>query len=318
MSAIGVELASLLLVASACVLLLVSTLVWRSGSRIAQLPGPHASSDAPRKGTPREQQVAEALESALAQDQPFFELFLQPQLGLAQRDVLGAEVLIRWQHARLGFISPAEFIPIAEHSGLIETLDEQVFEASLRVLAAAPTAPGFALAINFSIQHFTDLTFPGRLLDRCRQHGVSPSSIDIEITEHVSFFDLETIKRVMSLLRHHGFGIALDDFGSGYTSLRFLQNLPFTKVKLDKLFIDPIDSEQRSRALVKSLIGMADSLGLKAVAEGIETHGQLEQLRKMGCPIGQGYLLGRPQPLDEFFVVHFGQDLSLAWGLAKE
>ncbi|XKE44026.1 EAL domain-containing protein [Halomonas organivorans] len=291
----------------AALALTAAWLLWRRTSIIFSRAGPEAPGEPGDAELQRAGQLEQALRESLARDTSFFELYLQPQHRLVGGELVGAEVLIRWQDERLGTVSPAEFIPLAEATGLIIPLDRRVFEASLAWLAAMPDeAAALRLSVNCSIRHFTDLGFPERLLARCRLHGIAPARLDLEITEHVAFDDLDTVRRVMSLLRHHGFGIALDDFGTGYTSLSFLQRLPFSKVKLDKAFIDPIDSQRRSRVLVQSLITMAEALGLEVVAEGIEDRGQLELLQRMGCPMGQGYLLGRPVPADRFLAAWLG------------
>ncbi|ATJ83158.1 EAL domain-containing protein [Halomonas beimenensis] len=282
-------------------------LLWRRTSVMSSPADPEAPVEPGDAGLQRAGQLEQALREALARDTPFFELYLQPQHRLVGGELVGAEVLIRWQDERFGSVSPGEFIPLAEATGLIIPLDRRVLEASLAWLAALPAeASDLSLSVNCSIRHFTDLEFPGWLNSRCRRYSIDPARLEIELTEHVAFEDLDTVRRVMSLLRHHGFGIALDDFGTGYTSLSFLQRLPFSKVKLDKAFIDPIDSQRRSRVLVQSLITMAEALGLEVVAEGIEDRGQLELLQRMGCPVGQGYLLGRPVPADRFLAAWLG------------
>ncbi|MCI0510308.1 EAL domain-containing protein (putative c-di-GMP-specific phosphodiesterase class I) [Chromohalobacter marismortui] len=254
------------------------------------------------KTAERRRVLAEALAEALEQDTPFFELYLQPQYRLANRQLMGAETLIRWQHATFGTLSPGEFIPVAEASHQIVPLDEKVFDAMLDWLArqALPHTQRLVWAINLSIRHFDDHRFGDWLLARCEHYGVPPQCIELEVTEHVATQDLSQVREIMRSLRLQGFGLVLDDFGTGYTSLRFLKELPFTKVKLDKVYVDAIAEDERSQLLVKGIADLARGLGLTVVAEGIETQEQMDVLRGLGCPMGQGYLLGRPRPVDSF------------------
>ncbi|OLO10024.1 hypothetical protein BTW10_16990 [Chromohalobacter japonicus] len=254
------------------------------------------------KTSERRRFLAETLADALEQESPFFELYLQPQYRLANRQLVGAEALIRWQHDAFGTISPGEFIPVAEASHQIVPLDEKVFDTMLAWLARheLPHTQGLVWAINLSIRHFDDHRFTDWLLERCQHYGVPPQCIELEVTEHVATQDLTQVRQIMRTLRLHGFGLVLDDFGAGYTSLRFLKELPFTKVKLDKVYIDTIAEDERSQLLVKGIIDLARGLGLTVVAEGIETQEQMDVLRGLGCPIGQGYLLGRPRPVESF------------------
>ncbi|MCK0714412.1 putative bifunctional diguanylate cyclase/phosphodiesterase [Chromohalobacter sarecensis] len=254
------------------------------------------------KTAERRRFLAETLADAMEQETPFFELYLQPQYRLATRQLVGAEALIRWQHATFGTISPGEFIPVAEASHQIVPLDEKVFDTMLAWLARyeLPQTQRLVWAINLSIRHFDDHRFTDWLLARCKHYGVPPQCIELEVTEHVATQDLSQVRQIMRTLRLHGFRLVLDDFGAGYTSLRFLKELPFTKVKLDKVYIDAIADDERSQLLVKGIIDLARGLGLTVVAEGIETQEQMDVLRGLGCPIGQGYLLGRPRPVESF------------------
>ncbi|GAB3347869.1 putative bifunctional diguanylate cyclase/phosphodiesterase [Chromohalobacter beijerinckii] len=254
------------------------------------------------KTSERRRFLAETLADALEQESPFFELYLQPQYRLANRQLVGAEALIRWQHDTFGTISPGEFIPVAEASHQIVPLDEKVFDTMLAWLARheLPHTQSLVWAVNLSIRHFDDHRFTDWLLERCQYYGVPPQCIELEVTEHVATQDLSQVRQIMRTLRLHGFGLVLDDFGAGYTSLRFLKELPFTKVKLDKVYIDAIAEDERSQLLVKGIIDLARGLGLTVVAEGIETQEQMDVLRGLGCPVGQGYLLGRPRPAESF------------------
>lgn len=263
-----------------------------------------AGTSAARPEDDNETAVRDALDAALAAGRPFFNIVLQPQVRLADRTLVGVEALIRWDAGPpLGQLPPSLFIPIAERSGAILRLDMRVFETSIERFSRLPPSVRrqLTLSINFSIFHFLDLGFPERILTICRRYDVAPTCVELEITEHSAPEYLEPVRRTMGALRSNGFGIALDDFGTGFTSLRFLQTLPFSKVKLDVSFVSQVDEGLRGRQLVGSLVRLADALDLTMVAEGIERSGQVEQLLRLGCQVGQGYLLAKPVPDHEFY-----------------
>jgi len=252
--------------------------------------------------TPRQQLLQKELAQAMRQETPFFHLLVQPVFRLSDNRLLGGEVLVRWQHEEIGFISPGEFIPVAELTGQIQQLDMLIFEASIVLMAelSADIQRQLKLSINASITHFNDVALLMRVLRLCHSHAVPATSLMIEVTEHSATDDLDAVERSMRLGRSHGIEFALDDFGTGYTSLRFLQTLPFSRVKLDQSFIRHVDDQQQSRRLVRAMVGLIEALNMQIVAEGIEEPRQLEQLRTMNCHAGQGYLLGYPLPFDEF------------------
>lgn len=278
-------------------------------------PGPGFYGDDPDAAalpmfSPRQQQLWEVLSTVLASDSddPFFDLYAQPIYRLADGRLLGGEVLIRWQHDELGQVSPGEFIPVAEMTGQIIQLDRRVLASVIERLGQEPKAllQAMCMDINVSIQHFRDVSLMHHIQSLCDTHGVPLTCLELEVTEHAYSDDLERVGRYMRLVRSHGMGLALDDFGTGYTSLRFLQSLPFTRVKLDRSYVSRIDHDQQSRRIVACLVEMAHTLGMRCIAEGIEQHGELEQLQRMGCEAGQGFLLERPMPLEDFLALARG------------
>ena len=225
----------------------------------------------------------------------------QPQQNLATGEIVAFEALLRWRSAHHGNVSPAQFIPIAEKSGLIEMLGEWVLRQSCRFSKRLVEA-GHAdvrVAVNVSSQQLAADDFLEKVKNTISAEEASCNQIEIEITESVLLEPMEENIEKLRSLHACGIGLALDDFGTGYSSLTYLRKLPVDVVKIDKSFIDSIADESAQVALVASVIQMAHVLGLKVVAEGVETLEQRNALCQCGCDILQGYLLSRPLPEDE-------------------
>ncbi|QPF72706.1 EAL domain-containing protein [Roseateles sp. DAIF2] len=245
-----------------------------------------------------------ALEAALRQaiDLQHLELHCQPQVG---RDgaLLGGELLLRWQHAERGWISPAQFIPLAEQTGLIVPLGEWALQQCCRVLAGwagdAALAP-LSLAVNLSAIQLRQKGFLGLMQQLLARGGVPAERLKIELTESALLEDVEAVIRLMEQLRALGLRFSLDDFGTGYSSLAYLKRLPLTQLKIDQSFVRDLLSEPNARAIARAIIQMGDNLGLEVIAEGVETPAQRELLAEQGCHAFQGWLYGRPLPLAEF------------------
>jgi len=227
-----------------------------------------------------------------------FELYLQPQVDLASRRVIGAEVLLRWHHAELGMVGPDRFIPIAEESGLILPLGEWVLQQTVELLSR--WKGGLRLAVNLSArQCHGSALLP--LLDRLlREHGIDPSLLELEITESAAMQDPERSRDLLRELRARGIKVAIDDFGTGYSSLSYLKLFEIDRIKIDRGFVKDIETDPNDAVIVSATIGLAHSLGLGVVAEGVETEAQLEFLRSKSCNEAQGYLFARPMPVAEF------------------
>jgi diguanylate cyclase (GGDEF)-like protein len=240
------------------------------------------------------------LRVALQQDQ--FVPFFQPILDLESGVVQGYEGLIRWQHPTRGLLAPAEFMGIAEDSGNVEAIDWWMFERS-SMLAATQLAPRSSyLTVNVSPLHFRRHDFCERLLKMLQRSGLPPSRLVIEVTEGSLLDDPEGVREILARLRAEGVGTALDDFGTGYSSLSYLHTFPLRIVKIDRSFVTRLGQPGagNSEAVVASILALAKALGVEALAEGIETQGQHDMLLAMGCRYGQGYLLGRPAPVQDW------------------
>ena len=223
-------------------------------------------------------------------------LVYQPIVGQGQLEVTGFEALLRWVSPEYGTISPAMFIPIAEESNLIHELGDWVLETALE---AVKTWPDQYVSVNFSPRQFRRQNFVAKVIERVQRSGVSPSRVQIEITETAIFDDAERAAETLFRLRQMGFRIALDDFGTGYSSLYNIRKFALDCLKIDRSFIDGMGRERESSAIVHSVIHLGRALGMEVVAEGVETAAQLQALRLAGCSHMQGYFLARPMAGDD-------------------
>jgi diguanylate cyclase (GGDEF)-like protein/PAS domain S-box-containing protein len=244
--------------------------------------------------------LSNALRRAIERDQ--LSLAYQPQMDLASGRIIGAEALLRWQHADFGNVSPAEFIPIAESTGLILPIGEWVLRETARQLAAwdREGLPPLTVAVNVSSVQFRQADLPALVQRTLNAAGVGIDRIEIELTEGAAMQDPQSAIAVMNALYENGTELAIDDFGTGYSSLAYLKNFPVGKLKIDRSFVRDIGRGACDRAIVEAIIRMAASLGMRTVAEGVETQEQLAFLRERGCNAMQGYLLARPLPAGDF------------------
>jgi EAL domain-containing protein (putative c-di-GMP-specific phosphodiesterase class I) len=224
-------------------------------------------------------------------------LFYQP-LARIDGEIVGFEALLRWEHGTRGRIGPNVFIPLAEDNGMIIPIGAWVLKEACR--QAASWSNKLTVAINLSpVQfHYSDL--PAQVLAILLETGLAPHRLELEITEGVLVNDFERAIGTLRRLKSLGVSVAMDDFGTGYSSLRYLQAFPFDKIKVDKSFIDQLDENLQSQAIIRAVVGLAHGLALPVLAEGVETTGQLEFLRREGCDEVQGYLIGRPLPIDNY------------------
>lgn len=230
------------------------------------------------------------------------ELYFQPKVDALSGAPVGAEVLLRWQHPERGMVSPGEFIPLAEQSGLIRPMTDWLLARAVDQIAAwraAGLTPG-RVSINMSAHSF----YGGgvvRLIDEVlARTGVPASQLVVEITEGTLMHDHVAALQVLNALRARQIGISLDDFGTGYSSLGYLQRFPIDEIKVDRSFVTDLDSNPGNQALVSAIVGLGRALGLAVVAEGVETDAQAGHLRRLGCHILQGFLYGRPMPAADF------------------
>ena len=215
----------------------------------------------------------------------------------------GAEVLVRWQHPERGMVSPADFIPLAEETGLILPLGNWVLETACRQLARWAMQPEMAhltLAVNVSAHQFRQTDFVEQVLSIVRNTGVDPRRLKLELTESMLVHDVQEIIEKMFALRGHGVSFALDDFGTGYSSLSYLKRLPLDQLKIDQSFVRDVLVDPNDAAIARTVVALAKSLGLGVIAEGVETAAQRDFLASSGCRAYQGYFFSRPLPLEGF------------------
>ncbi len=242
-----------------------------------------------------------------------FHLHYQPQYTIAGDRVASIEALIRWQHPQRGLISPAEFLPILEKTGLIIPVGEWVFRESCRQFLEW-RRNGLdigAISINLSVRQFNSASLLAMMDDTIRELGLDTRRFEVrlEVTEHMVIEDFETTLKLLQQIRDRGFHIAVDDFGTGYASLHYLTRFPVSSLKIDRSFISRLGSSENDANLVRAIIAMARSLGLRVTAEGVETQEQLAFLRDHQCDEVQGYLLSPPCPAGEIPQL-LGSDLS--------
>jgi diguanylate cyclase (GGDEF)-like protein len=223
-----------------------------------------------------------------------FEVYYQPCLGLQNNEITGCEALLRWRHPQRGMISPADFIPVAEETGLINQLGEWVLSTACR---EAATWPGnIRLAVNVSPVQFKSGTLALKVIAALAASGLAASRLELEITEAVLIRDDEAALAVLHQLRDIGVRIALDDFGTGYSSLSYLQRFPFDKIKIDRCFVTDIAEPEGSSCIVQAVVNIATERHMTTTAEGVETDQQRQLLRALGCSEMQGYLFSPPKP----------------------
>jgi diguanylate cyclase (GGDEF)-like protein/PAS domain S-box-containing protein len=228
-------------------------------------------------------------------------LYYQPQVDRDRR-LTGAEALIRWRHPTRGLVSPAEFIPFAEESGLIEFVGQWILEtacAQLVAWSANATTAHLRLAINVSAYEFCHPEFVSRTLTTIDRFGIDPQKLMLELTESAMFTTVEETLAKMAALKTRGVCFAIDDFGIGYSSLTYLKNMPLDQLKLDRSFVADILTNPNDAAIARTIIALGESLGIDVVAEGVETEGQRRFLALHGCHAYQGFLFGRPGPIED-------------------
>ncbi|MGH9132632.1 MAG: putative bifunctional diguanylate cyclase/phosphodiesterase, partial [Ilumatobacteraceae bacterium] len=227
-----------------------------------------------------------------------FRVVYQPLVDLHRNHVIGVEALVRWQHPTRGVVSPADFIPVAERTGLIVPIGYWVLDEALKQSASWRPDGELVLSINASPVQVRQPDFVERVVGLLERHRVDPRMLMIEMTESVLVEENDRATDTVTELRDHGVRIAIDDFGAGYCSLSYLQRHPVDMIKIDRAFIDELGREPRGNTLARTILQMASSLDIRTVAEGIETTAQLRELRTLGCDLGQGYLLSRPLETD--------------------
>lgn len=240
------------------------------------------------------------LRRALERDE--ITVFFQPIVSMTHGTIVGAEALARWKHPRIGMIHPPEFIPLAEETGLIIPLGEQILKLVCRNLVAWREAglPPLRVALNISARQFRQDNLPELVRHTLEETGLSGDRLEFELTESMVMHDVENAIAMLRELKRQGVALSLDDFGTGYSSLAYLKRFPIDALKIDRSFVRDIDCEPDDAAIAHAVIAMAHSLGLRVVAEGVENEAQLQLLRDYGCDDFQGFLFSRPVPAEEF------------------
>jgi len=246
-------------------------------------------------------QLETDLHNALEKGQ--FELYYQPQIASQNDSLCGVEALIRWVHPEKGMISPIAFIPAAEESGLIEPIGTWVMDEACRQMASWKRLGlnNIRMSINLSAKQLKSSQLIEIVQSTLRKHGLEGTELELEITESVAMHNPEQAIKTLEELRALGIFLAIDDFGTGYSSLSYLKRLPIQTLKIDREFIRDIESDQNDASISAATIALAHTLGLKVVAEGVETCGQRDLLLAKQCDVFQGYFYGKPMPAEELF-----------------
>jgi EAL domain-containing protein (putative c-di-GMP-specific phosphodiesterase class I) len=243
------------------------------------------------------------LRRALERDE--LELYYQPRIALDTGRIDGAEALLRWNHPRRGKVSPATFIPLAEETGLIVPIGEWVLREACRQNRAWREAglPPLTVAVNMSAPQFRSSGIAARIATLLGEAGLDPRGLEIELTESLVMHDAEEVVAILRELKAMGVMLAIDDFGTGYSSLSYLKRFPVDRLKIDQSFVRGIATDSDDAAIASAVISLGRSLGLRVVAEGVETEAQRAFLKARGCHEIQGYLVGRPMPALDFETV---------------
>lgn len=250
--------------------------------------------------TARNLSLSNALCHALERNE--LQVHYQPQISLSKHRVIGAEALLRWHHPELGEIPPAEFIPVAEDSGLIIPIGEWVLRQAVQQAKAWQNAgmPPLTMAVNLSAVQFHKPDLPDLVTRILNEAGLAPERLELELTERVAMHDPQGAATIMDRLNAHGIGTSIDDFGTGYSSLSYLKKFKVRKLKIDQSFVHDIHRHAEDKAIVSAIIQMARSLGIETLAEGVETAEQLAFLREQGCDDVQGHFYEEAVPADKF------------------
>ncbi len=238
--------------------------------------------------------LEEQLNGALSRDE--FTVLYQPLIDLQTKVIIGVEALIRWHSSVLGPISPDDFIPVAEQSSSIDKIGQYVLSEAMAWTAKWRTMTNheFSTAVNLSPTQFRNQKLPTIISNLLKKHDLPAAALEVEITEGVLLSGYPYLEETINTLKNLGIGISMDDFGTGYSSLSYLRSYPFNTLKIDRSFINDISVDEADRELINAAISMGHGLGLKVIAEGIETEDQLAHLINLGCDIGQGYLFSKP------------------------
>ncbi len=228
-------------------------------------------------------------------------LHFQPQVDMASQDIRGVEALVRWQHPQRGLVAPAQFIHVAEESGIIVALGEWVLRAAFRQLRnwKEMGLPPLRMSVNISALQFRHGNLPGFLAEELAAHQVDPRLVELELTESVLMQDMDDVLQTLKDIKALGVTLAIDDFGTGFSSLSYLRRFPIDRLKIDQSFVRDIERTPANESIARAIVGLANSLSLDIVAEGIETPAEKAVLEHLKCTEGQGYLFAQPLSADD-------------------
>jgi EAL domain-containing protein (putative c-di-GMP-specific phosphodiesterase class I) len=257
-----------------------------------------------------------ALRQALARRE--LRVHYQPIVSTRENRVVGAEALLRWEHPELGLVPPAEFIPVADQTGLILPIGRWVLEEACREAvrwkngADAGSQP--YVTVNLSVRQFSDPDLLDALTEILERTGLEPAQLGLEITESALMEEIDSPLETLTALKRLGVRLMLDDFGTGYSSLSYLRSFPIDALKVDRMFVADLDEQTGDAAILEAVVAMADALGIAVVAEGVETKQQLARLALLGYDFAQGYYFARPRPAEEVRALFESPLLALAAG----
>jgi diguanylate cyclase (GGDEF)-like protein len=260
--------------------------------------GVHVYVPDPHGGSGDRLRTMEELRTALQRDQ--LVVHLQPQVGLADGRVVGAEALVRWNHPVRGLLSPGDILPAAEQAGLLRPLTDTVLELALTATARWWRDRAVPVSVNLSAANVNDLDLPSKVAAALARHGLPARALTLELVEDTLMADPERGRQVLAELRRLGVRTSIDDYGTGYSSLAYLRHLPADELKLDRSLTADVDRDPRAAAIVRHTVALAHDLGLTLVAEGMEDEVTGAVLARLGCDVAQGYAIARPMPVDDF------------------
>jgi diguanylate cyclase (GGDEF)-like protein len=230
-------------------------------------------------------------------------IYFQPKAELRTGDVKGAEALVRWRHPQRGLLPPDEFIPLAQHTGLVRPLTLYVLDEALRQCAIwRLDGLDLRVAVNVAMRNLLDMQFPDDVTDLLSQWGIAPDRLELEITESAIMADPFRVRNVLTRLSEMGVRLSIDDFGTGYSSLAYLKRLPVRELKIDKSFVMNMTEDENDAVIVRSTIDLGRNLGLEVVAEGVQSGEIWRELDRYGCDVAQGFYLSGPLPGEELTV----------------
>jgi EAL domain-containing protein (putative c-di-GMP-specific phosphodiesterase class I) len=248
----------------------------------------------------RKLRIENGLHSAVENNEMY--LVYQPKVSVLSGQIEGAEALLRWDHPELGALSPVEFVPIAESTGLIVPIGQWVLEVAARqsVLFRQMGHPDFRIAVNVSIRQLNEDAFHGKLCAALSESGLPADALIVELTENMLMENADDCISRLQKIKRVGVQLSIDDFGTGYSSLSYLQRFPIDQLKIDLSFIKVIQSAQDKAPIVKAIISLAHDLGMNVVAEGVETRVQLDRLKLLNCEQYQGFYKSKPVSAQDF------------------